>query len=245
MLTLDYDDALARVTALGALNGQIGVGERHDPDDVAAELNASFRAHERLITGRGFRFYVESTAVATQPAEDADFDWREIPWDPAYESVEGVDISLPGDTKRWEPLPFVHWDQRHAYSGLGNAYPMAYTVRDVSDAAGNDGAILLLPAGDGGRYVLHYLPVHGDITSGTNFRYMSGPCADWHVADTVLRLIGVRDGDSSSRVQNAEKMLARAAELIGSPATHAVPDSVVVEMRGRRGAWRRGAFVRR
>lgn len=237
-----YDAALERVTFVGSLNGQIGSGERHDPDDVAAEGNASFRALEKLVTDRGFSFYVSSTAVASQPAADANFDWREVPWDQTYQSVVGVDVAMPGDSKRWERLEYVNWEQRHLYADTGYPYPIAYTIRDVANES-EDGAILLLPAGDGGRYVLHFLPTHADIGTGESFRYLSGPCEDWHVADWALRIVGARDGDSGSRVANLKEMRASAAEQISQPRVHAAPESVMVEMTGARGgAWRRRGF---
>jgi len=240
-----YDSLIERVTFLGSLNGQIGVGERHEPTDVGRELNAANRAQERMVTDRGFRFYVESTTPANLPAVDTDFDWREVAWDSAYGSVEGVDFELPGGNKEWDRLDYVAWEQRHLWAGQGYPYPRAYTVRDVATAAA-DGAVLLLPAGDaGGRFVLHYLPTHTDIASGGSFRFLCGPCEDWVVADTVLRLIGTRDGDSGTRVQSAREMRATAEELIGKPSTMAVPESVAVEMEGRRRGWQRRGFVRR
>lgn len=212
------DSVLARVTQLGSLNGRVGAGLRHETADVRRTLSDSYRALLDMCETRGYSVS-EDDGPQVLPAREADFPWIELPWPTNAARITGVDVNTGGGFEDWRTADPIAWERRfqpHTGTMLGR-----YTTRQppaaVASATVTAGAVLLLPAdgSESGQYLLHYRPTLPVLSDGTHvFVYQAGSWLDWHVADTLCRLIGVRDADAKGRLDAAKDMRAQAASEI-------------------------------
>jgi hypothetical protein len=208
------DAVIARVTQLGALNGRVGTGQRHSTTDVQRTVSDSYRALSDLLESRGYRVS-DDTGALPLPAPDATFPWIEVPWPVGAGKITGLDVNTSGgNPEGWVSLTRIGWERRFAPH---HCEQLAFYTSDdpptVSAAATAAGTVLLLPARDAvaGLYLLHYRPSLGLLTDGTHlFRYPVAAALDWHVADSLWRLVGLRDADAKGRAGPAERMRDRA-----------------------------------
>ena len=225
-------DALVdRAVYLGSLDGMVGSGLRHETAEAFTEANASYRALRDLLEQSGYDLFRDSTAPASLPAVDADFNWRVAPWPTTYKRVVGVDVRwLASGRRDWYSLTAAAWTQRHRFACFDTA-PDSYVVRNAASTA-DSGEIYLIPGGAGsGQYVVHFVAEHVELVTTESFVYPIGAAEDWHAADLAMRLSGVRDGDAEGRVRALMAMRGEAEGKVRDAGKLAVPDARATPVR--------------
>jgi hypothetical protein len=226
MFTKTLTEFKTRVSALADIDGQIGAGStfRHPTTLVDEIADTAYVRLRSLVTRRGFSFFVVPgtiTALPTSAAETGE-SYSTISYPSATMKVIGLDVKQDGEWRRLKKLQF---GMRRDYQRIGDdnysRSPVGWDVLShgsVATTAFTAGTIAIFPIPTGGDYRLWTLP-HWTAIAGNDtylFLYDDQSWYDYHVAQAVLELAGIRDNDGQKgRAAYALNMSQQAEAAIG------------------------------
>jgi hypothetical protein len=209
MITQTMAQMIASVELLGDLEGLIEVNGRHEPADVKKLLCVSERSLRTMTSSWGYSDFVESTASASLPVSATVAGWRfaTVDWPEDSTSVSADKIvAFHVDTGGgWRQIDEVSWQQRRIYEGGCEGLVWCRQRRPGTSLADNtqqlDGKIILMPLPTGGSYSIDFLPSFPELDADGDIIVSPAEWHRWRVLDTVVTLLGVRDGDDGGRAQ--------------------------------------------
>jgi hypothetical protein len=196
----------ADVEHLGDFEGLVGVGQRHEPDEIDRLLNVSYQSLRSIITSCGSPFFLESTTPANLPttATIAGEEYVEVPWPTNADEVHSVHVKGAGFGAGWMPIESVDWSSRRVMAHRRNS-ELGWALRRLPSADPEDldaelpGVIQIMPVPRGGQYIIDYIPAHTFATQDADLFVGMPDWLRWVVLDTVCQLLGPRDGDDSGQ----------------------------------------------
>lgn len=213
-----------RVSVLADILGQVGSGNtfRHSTDIVDEIGDETFKRLRGLTARKGFREYLLQTSKAALPttAVSTDEQFATIAYPTGATHIRGIDVLQNGQWRRLKRLD--GWAERRDHQATSEAWqnqrPYAWDVLNhgsVATTVLTAGTIAIFPVPQDGDYTLWYLPDWTPIAGHDTylFLYREQCWYDYHVAQGVIEICGLRDNDAQrGRASYAEKM-SNAAEL--------------------------------
>lgn len=244
MFTKTLAEWKTRVSALADINGQIGSGStfRHPTTIVDEIADETFRRTRSCVARRGFREYHVQTTKAALPTTAASTgeQFATVAYPTGATHIRGLDVLQSGVWRRLKHQD--GWSERRDHQDTNQAgeRPYAWDVLShgsVATTVLTAGTIAIFPIPTFGDYTIWYLPEWTAIASHDTylFLYREQSWYDYHVAQGVIEICGLRDNDGQKgRAAYAEKMSAAAMEAIGeftADATHDGPRSWTRDVR--------------
>jgi hypothetical protein len=193
------------VELLGDLHGLVGVGQRHEPAEITRLLNVSRQSLVSIVTACGSPFFLESTAPASLPTTPAvaGEEYVEVAWPTGADEVHAVHVRGAGLSSGWLQIESVDWSSRR--SAAHRRCELAWALRRLPTANPADldaelaGVIQIMPIPTGGQYVVDYIPARPFAVADGDLFVGLPDWLRWIVLDTVVQILGVRDGDDSGQ----------------------------------------------
>lgn len=194
------------VEFLGDFEGLIGTGERIEPDEVTRLLNVSYQSLRSIITSCGAPFFLESTTPANLPTTPAisGEEYVEVAWPTNADEIHAVHVKGAGFGSDWLQLESVDWSTRRVMAHRRGC-DFGWALRRVPKANPADldaelaGVIQIMPVPNGGQYVIDYIPAHTFAAAPADLFVGMPDWLRWVTLDTIVQLLGVRDGDDSGQ----------------------------------------------
>jgi hypothetical protein len=217
-----------RVSILADIIGQVGSGStfRHQTSYVDESADETYRRMRSLVTRRGFKEFRERQATAALPTTAAvtGEEYATIAYPTGATHIMGLDVLENGVWRRVKQLD--GWCERRDHqSGFSSEFgqgpnPYGWDVLkhgSVATSVFTAGTIALFPVPTSGDYTLWYLPEWAAIAGNDTylFLYREQCWYDYHVAQGVMELCGIRDNDSQRRYAAAKTMSDEATVAIG------------------------------
>jgi hypothetical protein len=194
------------VEFLGDFEGLIGVGLRHEPDEVTRVLNVSRQSLVSLITSCGSPFFIESTAPASLPVTPtiAGEEYVEVPWPTGADEVHAVHVKGGHMGSSWLQIESIDWSARRAVAHRRGC-DLSWALRRLPTANPSDldaelaGVIQIMPVPTGGQYVIDYIPALPFAVAPADLFVGLPDWLRWIALDATATLLGPRDGDDSGQ----------------------------------------------
>lgn len=216
-----------RTSVLADILGQVGAGStfRHSTDIVDEIADETYKRLRGLTARKGFREYLVQTAKDALPttAVSTDEQFATIAYPTGATHIRGLDVL---QNSRWRRLKKLDgWAERRDHQDVNEAWmherPYAWDVLShgsVSAASVTAGTIAIFPVPTDGEYTLWYLPDWTPIAGHDTylFLYREQCWYDYHVAQGVIEICGLRDNDAQrGRAAYAVTMSDKAELAIG------------------------------
>lgn len=217
-----------RVSVLADILGQVGAGStfRHSTDIVDEIADETYRRLRGLTARKGFREYLEQTALASLPLTAASTreQFAVIDYPTGATHIKGIDVLQNGEFRRLKHLD--GWGERRDHQAIDDGLrlglrPYAWDVLthgSVATTVLTTGKIAIFPVPTDGEYTLWSLPDWTSIAGHDTylFLYREQCWYDYHVAQGVFEIAGLRDNDAQrGRAKYAQDMSDKAELAIG------------------------------
>lgn len=219
MFTKTLSQWKTRVSILADIVGQIGAGStfRHQTTYVDEIADETYRRLRSKATKKGFREYLTRQASAALPTTAAvtGEEYATIAYPSGATHIKGIDVLQSGEWRRIKHLD--GWGERRDHQStrresFTTECPYAWDVLShgsVATTVFTAGTIALFPVPlVADSYTIWYLPEWTSIAGNDTylFLYREQSWYDYHVAQGILELCGIRDNDATNRAQWAKSM---------------------------------------
>lgn len=217
-----------RVSILADIVGQIGSGNtfRHQTSYVDEIADETYRRLRSLTVRKGFREYLTRQTTASLPTTAAvtGEEYATIAYPTGATHIKGIDVLRSGEWRRIKHLD--GWGERRDHQSTrresySDDCPYAWDVLShgsVAAAVFTPGTIALFPVPvTADSYTIWYLPEWTAIAGNDThlFLYREQSWYDYHVAQGILEICGLRDNDAARRADIAKVMSDEAVAAIG------------------------------
>jgi hypothetical protein len=217
-----------RVSVLCDIVGQVGTGNtfRHQTSYVDEIADETYRRTRGEVTRRGFKEFLTRGATAALPTTAAitGEQYATVAYPTGATHIRGFDVLESGIWRRLKHLD--GWCERrdHQDSNVSvfadSLRPYAWDVLShgsVATTVLTAGTIAIFPIPTSGDYAIWYLPEWTSIAGNDTylFLYREQCWYDYHVAQGVMEICGLRDNDSAGRYRAAKDMSDASEKAIG------------------------------
>ncbi len=207
--TITIDNLEADLRYLGDLQG---LTVRHDQTNVFRLLNKAIQTFREKVSQSGINHFLVSvngtlTPGATAPYQFSILDLSAV--SPNVVRVYGVDVQVTGV---WIPLDGVEFTRRNdyqAYVGVQNAPPVAFANFTTYKLA------IFPPPLSAYPYIVWYLPVTPDLTTGQTFDGITG-WEKWVIWEALIGTINRDQYEKAYAIARQEQDRAWADVVAGS-----------------------------
>lgn len=237
MFTKTLAQFKTRVSALADIMGQVGSGNtfRHQTVTIDEIADETYKRLRGLTFRKGFREFrtrgtTAALSTATTPTGEQ---YATIPYPTGAIAVNGLDVLQNG---RWRKVKHLDgWGERRDHQDSYPAdveRPYAWDVLShgsVATSVFTPGTIAIFPVPTVGDYALWYLADWTNIAGNDTylFLYREQCWYDYHVAEAVREICGLRDNDAQrGRYAAATEMSRDAVLAIGEFTGIATEDGV-------------------
>lgn len=214
---------------------QLGATVRHDDSSLTRALNQSIQRFREWVSDNGFAYYlVPSTpgslpVGATSPYAFGQLDISAVT--PAVVRIYGLDVTVNGEIISLDPVAFGERNSFQHFEDSGGI-PVAFSMYSNTKIA------ILPPSQSAYQYVLWYLPVASDLSSGSDtFDGIAG-WEEWLVWDMLIKIIVRDDAPNAAQIALTERDRIQADILKRSRNLQRVGPMVKRDTRGEKAAKR-------